>query len=111
MTIQLVKSTECRNDGLMHTIDLCAYDKDSLRTFQVSVLAQQGRTPPLLLESSLLLNSERPFSTKESHADVYTLSVEEVKKTFGQEFNDFLTRFKPSYINEVKGKTFFLTFL
>ena len=106
MTIKLVLSTECRNDGHTHTVEECDFDKTSTRTFHVVVISQPWLTPPMHLQSFHLVDQTTSTDNivKDSDAETKKLSVEEILKTSSQEFNDFLTKFRPSYLEDAKGK-------
>ena len=105
MTIQLVMSTECRNDGQVHTIQDCKYDKMSARTFQVSVVEKKWLTPSMQLLSFKLVE-QTPISSSNSNVlDSRKLSAEvsDILKTVHPKFKDFLVKFKPSYLDDAKG--------
>ena len=95
-------STECRNGENTHTIDNCANEKRSIRTTQVAVLSRAGIMQ--ILSINIFNQTPKSEDVGDPDGNSSKLLVDDVLKSASPLFRDFLTTYRPSYLDDARGK-------
>ncbi|XP_065188606.1 cathepsin L-like [Sycon ciliatum] len=96
LVVETLRSTECRNDGELHSMCSCAADSSNPLRYEVEVLSQPWKQP----EMQLLSTKSVPVTSANSvDATSSKLSIGSAISAASPDFQSFLKSYKPDYCN------------